>query len=85
MELSNIRFMGFFENIFEMGQEPYHELSLVFVAGPDGWAIDQFDGFTIPESLGPDSEETAIIRNVGEIDGVLPLYPEGISELARNL
>lgn len=85
VELAAVRFIGFFENLFEMRNEQYHELCLVFVAEPDGWSIDRFDGFAIPESVGPGSEETAIIRSIGEIDNTLPLYPVGLLELAKRL
>ena len=83
--LGAVRFIGFLENLFEMRNEQYHELCLVFVADPDGWSIDRFDGFAIPDSVGPGSEETAIIRSIGDIDSTVPLYPDGVSELARRL
>ena len=84
VELSAVRFVGFLENLFEMSNEQYHELCLIFVAEPDGWSIDQFDGFAIPESVGLGSEETAIVRSIGEIDNTRPLYPEGLLELAKE-
>ncbi len=77
VELGSVRFLGFLENRFEMRAEPYHELCLIFVADPDGWSIDRFDGFVISESIGPDSEETAIVRKIKAVAEILPLHPEG--------
>jgi hypothetical protein len=68
-----------------MGGEPYHELCLIFVAEPDGWSIDRFDGYVVPESVGPPVSETAVVRALDEIDATFPLYPEGVLELVAGM
>jgi hypothetical protein len=72
-------------SVFEMGEEPYHELCLIFTAEPAGWSIDRFDGFEIPESVGADGQETAIVRTTRAIAESSPLYPDGVTELVRQL
>jgi ADP-ribose pyrophosphatase YjhB (NUDIX family) len=85
VELGAIRDIGFLENLFEMGGEAYHELCLIFVAEPDGWPIDRFDGYVVPESVGPAANETAVVRTFDEIDATFPLYPEGVLELVASM
>jgi ADP-ribose pyrophosphatase YjhB (NUDIX family) len=85
VELRAVRHIGFLENLFEMGGEPYHELCLIFVAEPDGWSIDRFDDYVVPESVGPAVNETAVVRTFDEIDAAFPLYPEGVLELVAGM
>jgi ADP-ribose pyrophosphatase YjhB (NUDIX family) len=85
VELGAIRYLGFLETLFEMGGEPYHELCLIFVAEPDGWSIDRYDGYVVPESVGPAVSETAVVRTLDEIDATFPLYPEGVLELVASM
>jgi ADP-ribose pyrophosphatase YjhB (NUDIX family) len=85
VELGAIRYLGFLENLFEMGGEPYHELCLIFVAEPEGWSIDRFDGYVVPGSVGPAVSETAVVRALDEIDATFPLYPEGVLELVASM
>ena len=84
VELGSVGFLGFLENLFEMGGEPYHELCLILTAEPAGWSIDRFDGFEIPESVGAGSEEIAIVRKTNAIAESFPLYPDGVTELVRQ-
>jgi ADP-ribose pyrophosphatase YjhB (NUDIX family) len=85
VELGSVRHLGFLENLFEMGVEPYHELCLIFVAEPDGWSIDGFDGYVVPGSVGPGGNETAVVRTFDEFDATFPLYPEGVIELVASM
>ncbi len=85
VELAGVRFLGFLENLFEMRQERYHELCLIFLAEPDGWSIERFVDYAIPESAQEDSEETAVVWKLGDIDRASPLYPDGIFDLVRNI
>jgi ADP-ribose pyrophosphatase YjhB (NUDIX family) len=85
VELGSVRHLGFLENLFEMGGEPYHELCLIFVAEPDGWPIERFDGYVVPESVGPGGGETAVVRTFDEFGATFPLYPEGVIELVASM
>ena len=85
VELGDITHLGFLENLFEMGGRSYHELCLIYVAEADGWPIDRFDGFVVPESVGPGGDETAIVKRLDGIDTALPLYPNGVIDLLKRL
>ena len=81
VELGDIKLLGVLENIFDYVGRPHHELCFVFQAEPDGWAIERFDGYPIPESADAGSEETAVVLDVRDLRGLVPLYPEGVREL----
>ena len=81
VEIRSVTFLGFLENIFEMHDEPYHELCLIFAAEPDGWALARFDAFAIPESIG----ETAVVLQREDVPRLSPLYPEGVAALAERI
>jgi ADP-ribose pyrophosphatase YjhB (NUDIX family) len=85
VELGVVRHVGFLENLFQMGRRSYHELCLIYVAEPEGWSIDRFDGYVVPESVGPGSAETAVVRTFDQVDRTLPLYPEGVVDLLGAL
>jgi ADP-ribose pyrophosphatase YjhB (NUDIX family) len=84
VELGVVREVGFLENLFQMCSRSYHELCLIYVAEPEGWSIDRFDGYVVPESVGPGSAETAIVRTFEQVDTTL-LYPEGVVDLLGAL
>lgn len=85
VELAGVTHIGFLENLFEMSGRSYHELCLIYVAQPEGWSIDRFDGYVVPESVGPGSNETAVMQTLAEIDTAYPLYPKGVIELLDAL
>src|ERR687891_1359306 len=85
VDLGYVRHIGFLENLFEMGGRSYHELCLIYLASPDGWSIDRFDGYVIPESVGPGGDETAIVKSLDEVGTTFPLYPEGVIDLLDAL
>ncbi len=58
---------------------------MIFLAQPDGWSIERFAEYAIPESAQEDSEESAVVWKLSDIDGASPLYPDGIFDLVRNI
>jgi hypothetical protein len=76
-------YLGFLENLFEIAAQAYHELCLIYLARPDGWGIDAFDGYAVPESSGPSGAETAIVVPLAEIDEAVPMYPDGVLALLQ--
>ena len=85
VELADVAHVGFLENLFEMGGRSYHELCLIYVARPEGWSMDRFDGYVVPGSVGPGFDETAVVKTLGDVDTTFPLYPEGVIELLDAL
>jgi ADP-ribose pyrophosphatase YjhB (NUDIX family) len=85
VELGDVRHVGFLENLFEMDGRSYHELCLIYLAEPDGWSIDRFDGYVVPESVGPGGDETAIVKSLDEVVTTSPLYPDGVMDLLEVL
>ena len=47
--------------------------------------VDRFDGYVVPESVGPGFNETAFAQTLAEIATAYPLYPEGVIELVDGL
>ena len=83
--LAGVRYIGFLEYLFKMSGRPYHELCLIYVASPDGWELDRFDGYVVPESVGPGAGETATVKTFDEVSSGFPLYPEGVIDLLNVL
>lgn len=81
VELGEVRLLGVLENVFDYVGRPHHELCFVFEAAPDGWAIERFDGYAIPESVAAGSDETAVVLDLADLLTLEPLYPDGVRDL----
>jgi ADP-ribose pyrophosphatase YjhB (NUDIX family) len=78
--IRRIRHLGVLENVFTYDGRDGHEIAFVLEAEPDGWSIDAFDGYAVPESVNAGGDETAVVLDIAAAHDVL-LYPEGVSRL----
>jgi ADP-ribose pyrophosphatase YjhB (NUDIX family) len=70
-DLRRIRHLGVLENVFTYDGMNGHEICFVFEAEPDGWSIDTFDGYTIPESALAGGDETAVVVALDDLADVV--------------
>lgn len=78
-EIRRVRHLGVLENVFTYDGRSGHEIAFIFEAEPDGWSIDTFDGYAVPESAEAGGDETAVVVSL-DVQGLV-LYPEGVGDL----
>ena len=78
-DIADVRFIGTLENRFKVGDEPRHEIVLVFDAHFTDASFYNREVLRGKESDG--TEFSAVWVNPAEVKGDTPLYPEGLTAL----
>jgi ADP-ribose pyrophosphatase YjhB (NUDIX family) len=79
--LDDLTLLGVREGIFELRDQPYHEIDFIYQAWLSPGALEALDGASIVEE--DDDVETARVVSLADLRSgrFAPLYPEGVLDL----
>jgi len=82
IDAGELQLLGVLENVFTFRGEPYHEICFIFETWVAEAVLDRLGGITISGTAAENGEMTYVL-DLGDLDEIRPLYPDGVRELLR--
>jgi len=84
IDREDLTLLGVVENAFEFRGDAHHEICFIYGAVVERDVLDSLDGTAVVD-LAPADVEVARVVDRTELQGLEPLYPEGVRDLLISM